>query len=191
MIGLFLSSCGTGRPISTTPTITSTSSCDSTAKLPLVDAVLTSEDMITKYPIFKSDNRWTESVDLTNELLKENNCGVDCAKRLWSPTPVSIVLIESNTPERASELVDETRKTFTNILEITDRPYISELAQNAWVAFDKSRHEFVLLYSYGSIFAQIVNRPAAGFDDFASEFDLTYALGKTQNEKLCSSGYGP
>jgi hypothetical protein len=173
------------------PTITSIPKCDSNAGLLLADAILTPKDMIEKYPIFEADNRWNESVNLTNELLKENGCGVDCAKLIWSPGIASITLINRNTREEANELVDVTRKTFTDILEITDRPYITDLAQNAWVAYDKSQHEFVLLYSYGSIFAQIINRPDAGFDDFAGEFDLTYALGRLQNEKLCSNGYDP
>jgi hypothetical protein len=213
VVCLFLSSCGNGRPANSTPIagsvaapmtpvnvekkevftppITLTPTCDLRKKLPLVDAILTPEDMIKKYPIFEIGNRWTESTDLTNELLNHDNCSLDCAKRLWSPTAASIILIESNKLEDASALVDKTRKLFTNILEITDRPYISDIAGNAWVAYDYSQQEFVLLYSYNSIFVHITNRPAVGFDDFAGEFDLTYALGKTQNEKLCSSGYEP
>ena len=174
-----------------TSTIASTPTCDLEEPLPLVDAILTPEDMIRKYPIFESDNRWLQSADLTHEILNENRCALDCAKQLWSPVTVSIILIENSTPEKASELVIETRKTLTDVPEITDRPYISELARNAWIAYDYSRREFVFLYSYGSIFVHIVNRPAKRFDDFAGEFDLTYGLGKTQNEKLCASGYEP
>jgi hypothetical protein len=173
------------------PTITSTPRCDSNPRLLLANAILTPDDMITKYPIFKSDNRWTESNDVTSELTSDKSCVLDCAKQLWSPTTVSITLIQSSSPQEASEFVDETRKTFTNILEVTDRPYLSDLARNAWVAYDYSHDEFVLLYSYDSIFVHIVNRPAFGFDDFAGEFDLIYALGRTQNEKLCSSGHEP
>jgi hypothetical protein len=172
-----------------TPTNTVTPSCNFNKKLSLVDAILTSEDMITKYPIFKIGDRWTESIDLTNELTKENLCQSECAKQLWSPTKVSIVLINNTTIEEANKHINDIRQSFTNILEITDRPYISDIASNAWVAYDYSNQEFVLLYSYGTIFVHIVNRPAVGFDDFAGEFDLIFALGKTQNEKLCKSGF--
>jgi hypothetical protein len=217
IICLFLSGCGNERPVTKTPmsapttpeiepsptvvdietnevfipTITSTPRCDSYQRLLLADAILTPDDMIRKYPIFKSDNRWSESNDVTNELVSDKRCLLDCAKQVWSPTTVSITLIQSNSPQEASDFVDEARKTFTNILEVTDRPYLSDLARNAWVAYDYSHDEFVLLYSYDSIFVHIVNRPAFGFDDFAGEFDLIYALGKTQNEKLCSSGHEP
>lgn len=211
MIALFISSCGnerlTGTPpsspsatIATTqmdnagnsiPTVTSSPRCDSKEPLPLVDAILTSEDMITRYPIFESDDRWLESVDLTRELVDENRCSLDCAKQGWSPITVTIILVKSPTPEKASELVTETRNMLTDAPEITDRPHISQVAPNAWIAYDYSQREFVLLYSYGSIFVHIVNRPHERFDDFAGEFDLTYGLGKTQNEKLCSSGYEP
>ena len=208
MICLLLSSCGTARltnstpvgksvavsitPVEAlTPTISSIPMCDSGKQLPLADAILTPEDMIAKYQSFESDHRWTGSADLTNDLLDGNSCTSDCAKRLWSPTKVSVVLIESNSPEEASSRVDETRKMFADLSEIKDRPYISDLGQNVWIAYDFAQQEFILLYSYGSIFVHIISHPAAGFDDFAGEFDLIYALGKAQNEKLCSSGHEP
>ena len=177
------------KAIEEAPTEAINKKCDSNELLPLVEAILTPDEMINEYPIFESENRWTESTDLTEELVEKNICSLDCAKQLWSPVTVSIVLIESPTLATAQELVNETRKSFDNVLEVTDRPYISDLAQNTWIAYDYTNHEFVLLYSYGSVFIHIVNHPVTGFDDFAGEFDLIYALGRMQKKYLCSSGY--
>jgi hypothetical protein len=186
---LLFSSCGNENLPDALSTISS--ECVSNTQLSLNRAILTSDDMIKEYPTFETEKRWIESVDLTNEIMNQNGCSLDCAKLNWLPTKVEITLIEKDLPTETNELILETRSTFTNILELTDRPSLLNLASNAWAAYNYSQHEFVLLYSYGSIFVSIKNRPAFGFDDFAGEFDLTYAIGKTQNEKLCISGYEP
>ena len=189
IVSFLISSCGKDN-LAASETVVSTE-CSSYSQLPLNRAILTVDDMLKAYPIFESENRWTESIDSTDEVMNQQMCDVGCSKQVWHPTTVEILLIEKSKDAEADEFVLETSKTYTNILEITDRPYLSDLAPNAWISYNYSKNEFVLLYSYGSIFVQIINRPYLGFDDFAGEFDLTYAIGKTQNKKLCTSGYEP
>jgi len=189
IVSFLISSCGKDN-LAASETIVTTE-CSSYSQLPLNRTILTVDDMLKAYPIFESENRWTESIDSTEEVINQQICDFDCAKQVWDPTTVEILLVTKSKVTEADQLVLETSKTYTNILEITDRPYLSNLAPNAWISYNYSQSEFVLLYSYGSVFVQIINRPYPGFDDFAGEFDLTYAIGKTQNKKLCGSGYGP
>jgi hypothetical protein len=189
IVSFLISSCGKDN-LAASETVVSTE-CSSYSQLPLNRAILAVDDMLKAYPIFESENRWTESIDSTDEAINQQMCDFDCAKQTWHPTTVEILLIEKSNDAVTDEFVLDISKTYTNILEITDRPYLSDLAPNAWISYNYSQSEFVLLYSYGSVFVQIINRPYFGFDDFAGEFDLTYAIGKTQNKKLCASGYEP
>ena len=105
------------------------------------------------------------------------------------------MLMKASSSQRANDLVEITRRSFLGtwgyVEVLSEQNYSGLLPENAWSAFYPSQREFLLMYSYGPVFAIMVSRPPYGFDDFAGEFDLISLLGQLQFEKLYASGYTP
>jgi hypothetical protein len=181
-------------PISTnSPSVTATNS-SLVMPMPLSEAILISSE-VNDYSSSLM-GYFGETTDVTDELLAGNNCLVDCVKHVWSagqygPRRLIITLIKSSSPTKAERLVEDTRKTFIDIDDLSDRSSLSSLPKNAWSIYYYPRQEFVLNYSYGEVFVLIVSQPNEGFDDFAGEFDLISLISRLQMEKLNKSGYIP
>jgi len=179
--------------ITAKPTETATSAKTS-APTSLFNAILTPNDVIAQYSSL--DGYFGDVTDATSELLSNNNCLLECIKQVWSagkygPRLLTIILIKSQSAQKAQELVDNTRAMFKNVDDLSNRESIAYLPQNTWSAYYYAKNEFVLTYSYGQVFVLLISQPNSGFDDFAGEFDLISIISRLQMEKLSSNGYTP
>ena len=165
--------------------------------LTLAKAVLAPTEAASNYA---TGNLFDRSIDATDELVSGHNCLLDCVKRVWPRAGggsqyAVIMLMKASSSQRANDLVEITRRSFLGtwgyVEVLSEQNYSGLLPENAWSAFYPSQREFLLMYSYGPVFAIMVSRPPYGFDDFAGEFDLISLLGQLQFEKLYASGYTP
>lgn len=181
-------------PEASTPIFITPSHGELSVPLPLSNAILTVDEIIEQYPGL--EGYFGGAIDVTDELLEDNYCFLECAKHIWTagrygPRQFTITLARTVSSENANILVENTHETFIDIDDLSDRITLAHLPKNAWGVYNYPRQEFVLNFSYGRVYVLAVSQPNDGFDDFAGEFDLISLVSRLQMEKLNASGYIP